>query len=93
MFFKTSEDRSNILPAANSFEPPRGKKKENIVMILNKLIEFLIILEHVDDPKPSMGGFKLFLMLLFGVLGVCALGVIGIMFYQKQQEQSRKRFY
>lgn len=67
-----SEDRSNILPAANSFEPPR---------------------EHVDDPKPSMGGFKLFLMLLFGVLGVCALGVIGIMFYQKQQEQSRKRFY
>ena len=50
-------------------------------------------LEHVDDPKPSMGGFKLFLMLLFGVLGVFAIVVIGIMFYQKHQEQSRKRFY
>nr|CAG4651043.1 EOG090X07L3 [Simocephalus serrulatus] len=67
------EDRSNIEPAAQSFEPPR---------------------DHVDDPKPSsMGGVKLFLLMLLGVLGVFACIVLGIIFYQRQQEQSRKRFY
>jgi len=67
------EDRSNIEPAAQSFEAPR---------------------EHMDDPKTqSMGGVKLFLLMLFGVLGVFVCVVIGIIFYQKHQEQSRKRFY
>lgn len=69
----TAEDRSNIVPAAQSFEPPR---------------------EHVDDPKPSSwGGVKLFLLMLLGVLGVFACIVVGIIFYQRQQEKSRKRFY
>lgn len=50
--------------------------------------------DHVDDPKPSsMSGFKLFFLLLLGVLGCIACVVIGIMIYQKQQENSRKRFY
>nr|CAG4646321.1 EOG090X07L3 [Macrothrix elegans] len=69
----TNEDRSNIEPAAMSFEPPR---------------------DHVEDPKPStMGGLKLFLLMLVGVLGIFACVVIGIILYQKHQEQSRKRFY
>ncbi|XP_057381461.1 vesicular integral-membrane protein VIP36-like [Daphnia carinata] len=68
-----TEDRSNIQPAAQSFEPPR---------------------DHVDDPKPSsLGGVKLFLLMLLGVLGVFVCIVLGIIFYQRQQEQSRKRFY
>jgi len=50
--------------------------------------------DHVDDPKPSsMSGVKLFFLLLLGVLGCFACVVIGIMIYQKQQENSRKRFY
>ncbi len=50
--------------------------------------------DHVDDPKPSsMSGVKLFFLLLLGVLGCVACVVIGIMIYQKQQENSRKRFY
>jgi len=50
--------------------------------------------DHVEDPKPSsMSGFKLFFLLLLGVLGCFACVVIGIMIYQKQQENSRKRFY
>nr|CAG4647966.1 EOG090X07L3 [Moina brachiata] len=49
--------------------------------------------EHTEDPKPSMGGIKLFLIMLVSVLGIIALVVIGIMLYQKHQEQSRKRFY
>ncbi|XP_059488920.1 vesicular integral-membrane protein VIP36 isoform X2 [Neocloeon triangulifer] len=50
--------------------------------------------DHVEDPKPaSMSGIKIFLLMLLGTLAVIALVVIGIMIYQKQQEQSRKRFY
>jgi len=40
-----------------------------------------------------MSGIKIFLLMLLGTLAVIALVVIGIMIYQKQQEQSRKRFY
>ena len=50
--------------------------------------------DHVEDPKPSsMSGIKLFFLLLLGVLACIACVVIGIMIYQKQQENSRKRFY
>lgn len=50
--------------------------------------------DHVDDPKPSaMSGVKMFFLLLLGVLGCVACVVIGIMIYQKQQDNSRKRFY
>ncbi|XP_071050402.1 vesicular integral-membrane protein VIP36 [Onthophagus taurus] len=50
--------------------------------------------DHVDDPKPSaLSGFKLFFLMLIGAIAIVACVVIGIMFYQKQQEQSRKRFY
>lgn len=50
--------------------------------------------DHVDDPKPSsMSGIKMFFLLLLGVLGCVACVVIGIMIYQKQQDNSRKRFY
>nr|CAG4651889.1 EOG090X07L3 [Triops cancriformis] len=50
--------------------------------------------DHVEDPKPSsLGGIKLFLLMLVGVLGVFACVVFGVMIYQNQQQQSRKRFY
>jgi len=50
--------------------------------------------DHVEDPAPSsMSGVKLFFLMLLGVLGCIACLVIGIMIYQNQQENSRKRFY
>ncbi|XP_028140500.1 vesicular integral-membrane protein VIP36 [Diabrotica virgifera virgifera] len=50
--------------------------------------------DHVDDPKPSgMSGVKLFFLMLLGSIGIVTCIVLGIMFYQKQQEKSRKRFY
>ena len=50
--------------------------------------------DHVDDPQPSsMSGIKLFFLLLLGVLACIVCVVIGIMIYQNQQENSRKRFY
>ena len=90
------EDRSMIEPAAQSFEAPRGNHnfKDSVIIYSfnNQNIQFIV--EHIDDPKPqSMSGLKLFLLMLFGVLGVFVCVVMGIIFYQKQQEQSRKRFY
>eukprot|EP00096_Caligus_rogercresseyi_P004868 TRINITY_DN1946_c0_g1_i1.p1 TRINITY_DN1946_c0_g1~~TRINITY_DN1946_c0_g1_i1.p1 ORF type:complete len:331 (+),score=73.94 TRINITY_DN1946_c0_g1_i1:143-1135(+) len=50
--------------------------------------------DHVDDPKPSsMSGVKMFFILLIGLLGCVACVVVGIMIYQKQQDNSSKRFY
>ncbi|CAG9819269.1 unnamed protein product [Phaedon cochleariae] len=50
--------------------------------------------DHVEDPKPSnLSGIKIFLLMLLGSIAIVACIVIGIMFYQKQQEKSRKRFY
>nr|CAG4640926.1 EOG090X07L3 [Eulimnadia texana] len=50
--------------------------------------------DHVDDPKPSLlSGAKKFVLILLGTLGVIACVIFGIILYQKQQEQSRKRFY
>ncbi|XP_074095776.1 vesicular integral-membrane protein VIP36 [Cotesia typhae] len=50
--------------------------------------------DHVEDPKPSsLSGIKIFLLMLVAALAIIACVVIGIMFYQKHQENSRKRFY
>uniref|UniRef100_A0A182Q5B6 L-type lectin-like domain-containing protein n=1 Tax=Anopheles farauti TaxID=69004 RepID=A0A182Q5B6_9DIPT len=49
--------------------------------------------EHKDDPKPGMSNVKIFFLILLTMLIVVVLVVIGIMFYQKHQENARKRFY
>ncbi|CAG9862366.1 unnamed protein product [Phyllotreta striolata] len=49
--------------------------------------------EHVEDPKPGMSGIKIFFLMLLGSIAVVTFVVLGIMFYQKRQEKSRKRFY
>ncbi|XP_060528717.1 vesicular integral-membrane protein VIP36 [Cylas formicarius] len=70
---QANKDKSNIIPSAAFFEPPR---------------------EHVDDPKPStLSGIKLFLLMLVVSLVLVASVVLGIIFYQKQQEKGRKRLY
>eukprot|EP00088_Acartia_fossae_P068691 TRINITY_DN8763_c0_g1_i1.p1 TRINITY_DN8763_c0_g1~~TRINITY_DN8763_c0_g1_i1.p1 ORF type:complete len:328 (+),score=38.70 TRINITY_DN8763_c0_g1_i1:53-1036(+) len=69
----SKDERSDIQPAAEYFEPPR---------------------DHKEDPAPSsMSGIKTFLLLMFGALCCVVCVVIGIMIYQNQQENSRKRFY
>ncbi|XP_077296985.1 vesicular integral-membrane protein VIP36 [Arctopsyche grandis] len=49
--------------------------------------------EHIEDPKPSLSGIKIFLLLMVGSIALIACVVMGIMFYQKHQEKTRKRFY
>jgi len=49
---------------------------------------------HAPDPEPaSMSGIKKFFIGLLVVLGIIVCVVVGIMIYQNQQENSRKRFY
>jgi len=75
-------------------EAPEGASSEDRSKLAPKSSFFESPRDHVDDPKPSsMSGLKLFLLLLLGVLGCIGCFVIGVMIYQKQQENSRKRFY
>ena len=46
-----------------------------------------------EDSGPSMSGMKKFFIGLLIVLGLVVVAVVGIMIYQNQQENNRKRFY
>jgi len=48
---------------------------------------------HQEDPVPPMSGIKKFFIGLLIVLSIIVCVVVGIMIYQNQQENSRKRFY
>lgn len=45
-----------------------------------------------DKPKP-VSNVKIFFMILFGMIAAVVLTIVGIMYYQKRKENSRKRFY
>lgn len=50
--------------------------------------------DHVEDPKPSsLSTGKQVVLLIVGVILICGCVFIGGLFYSKQQEQQRKRFY
>lgn len=50
--------------------------------------------ERKEDSKPkSMSNVKIFFMILFGMIAAVVLTIVGIMYYQKHKENSRKRFY
>ncbi|XP_075232076.1 vesicular integral-membrane protein VIP36 [Lycorma delicatula] len=69
---KDDEDRTNIIPSASFYEPPR---------------------ERIEDPKPSMSGVKTFFLMLLAAIGLIVIVIVGVMMYQKHQENARKRFY
>jgi len=53
-------------------------------------VYLFLLSDHVDDPKPSsLNGIKIFLLMLVGTLAVIACVVVGIMFYQKHQENEK----
>jgi len=49
--------------------------------------------EEKEESAPGMSGVKKFFIGLFIVLGIVVIAVVGIMIYQNQQENNRKRFY
>lgn len=49
--------------------------------------------DHVSDPKPGWSNLKIFLILLFGMIGAVVASIAGYMYYEKYQQNKKKRFY
>lgn len=74
--------------------PGEPKDEEDRSQIVPSASFFEAPREHIDDPKPSAwSGVKTFLLMMLAAIGVIVLVVVGIMMYQKHQENKRKRFY
>lgn len=85
---------SHLFKNSSKFLCFQPRSKEDRSHILPSATYFEPPRDHVEDPKPSsLSGIKIFLLMLFGSIVLVACVVIGIMFYQKQNERSRKRFY
>ncbi|GBP27712.1 VIP36-like protein [Eumeta japonica] len=69
------------------------KEDEDRSKIIPSAATFEAPREHIDDPKPAMSGVKTFLFMMFVAIAIIVVVVLGIMWYQKRQEQSRKRLY
>lgn len=64
------------------------------IYYINCVLKNIFFTDHVEDPKPSsLSGVKMFLLMMVGAIAIIACVVFSIMFYQKHQENSRKRFY
>lgn len=48
---------------------------------------------HVDDVRSSMSGWKIFLVIILAIIGLCVCGVVGYLIFNKDNDYSRKRFY
>lgn len=90
-----SDNHDIISIRTYELDTPEGVSKDERADIEPMAEYFAAPRDHKeDDPAPSsMSGVKLFFLLLLGVLVCIACVVIGIMIYQNQQENSRKRFY
>ncbi|XP_026479110.1 vesicular integral-membrane protein VIP36 isoform X1 [Ctenocephalides felis] len=75
-------------------DPPDAKDQEDRSKIMPSALLFEPPRDHTEDPKPSsLSGLKIFLLMLVGAIALIVCVVLGIMFYQKHKENSRKRFY
>jgi len=89
-----SDNHDVIAIKTYELETPEGVSKEERADIAVESDYVAAPRDHTDDPAPSsMSGIKTFLLLMFGVACCIACVVIGVMIYQNQQENSRKRFY
>ncbi|KAI5694119.1 hypothetical protein M8J75_010880 [Diaphorina citri] len=72
-----------------------GEKRvvEDRSHIIPSAITFEPPRERVPDAKKGMSGVKMFFLILIGLVVLGALAVIGLLFYQKYQDNKRKRFY
>jgi len=89
-----SDNHDVIAIKTYELDTPEGVSKDERSNIEPAAEYFAPPRDHKEDPAPSsMSGVKTFLLLMAGVLVCIAAVVIGIMIYQNQQENSRKRFY
>ncbi|XP_076631088.1 vesicular integral-membrane protein VIP36 [Colletes latitarsis] len=74
--------------------PDDPKDQEDRSNILPSAAFYEAPREHVNDPKQSaVSRIMFFFLMLVGVLAIIACVVVAIMWYQRHQENSRKRFY
>ena len=74
-------------------DTPEGISKDERADVLPQAEYVAAPRDHKEDPPPSMSGVKKFFLVLLALLGVAVCVVVGMMMYQNQQENSRKRFY
>jgi len=74
-------------------DTPEGVSKDERADIEVEAASVAAPRDHTEDPVPSMSGVKKFFLGLLVVLAAIVCVVVGIMIYQNQQENSRKRFY
>lgn len=75
-------------------DTPVGVSKEERADIEVEAASVAAPRDHKEDPAvPAMSGIKKFFLGLLVVLAAIVCAVVGIMIYQNQQENSRKRFY
>lgn len=68
-------------------------KNEDRSHIIPSAASFEAPRNRIEDTKPAMSGVKTFLYMMFIAIVLIVLVVLGIMWYQKRQENSRKRLY
>ncbi|KOB78139.1 Vesicular mannose-binding lectin-like protein [Operophtera brumata] len=68
-------------------------KDEDRSQIVPSAASFEAPRERTEDSKPAMSGVKTFLWMMCVAIVIIVLVVLGIMWYQKRQETSRKRLY
>ncbi|XP_012281564.1 vesicular integral-membrane protein VIP36 [Orussus abietinus] len=74
--------------------PGDPKDEEDRSKIVPSAAFFASPRDRIDDPPSApLSGIKVFLLMLVGSVALIASVVMGIMFYQKRQEHSRKRLY
>jgi mannose-binding lectin 2 len=49
--------------------------------------------EHVEDPKPGWSNLKIFLVIMVGMVAAVIMSIAGYMYYEKYQQNKKKRFY
>lgn len=82
----------HIVPQAESVEPPRERKDDlkpgmsNIKVLCHRQN----MLQFFKLSLSSIFRIQIFCLILFGMICAIVLAVLGIMWYQKHKESSRK---
>jgi len=61
--------------------------------IIPKASKFEEPREHVSDPKPGWSNLKIFVILMLGMISAVILSIGGYMYWEKYQQNKKKRFY
>lgn len=88
-----SDNHDIISIKTYELDTPDGVSKEERADVLPEAEYIPSPRDHKEDPPPSMSGVKKFFLVMLVLLGLMVCVVVGMMIYQNQQDNSRKRFY